>query len=142
MFLADMGPKPGKNFSVERRKNHLGYSPSNCYWAARKVQARNKRNNRLITVNGLTKTLAEWSELTGLNYVTIISRIDRDGLSPEEALKPGMRAKKTTVWIEFNGERLSLTDWARHLGCGRNTLKGQISRLGVERALTMPRTHS
>jgi len=42
-FLADMGPRPGPDYSLERVKNHLGYSPENCVWATRPAQQRNKR---------------------------------------------------------------------------------------------------
>ena len=30
LFLKDMGPRPTPKHSVERRKNHLGYTPGNC----------------------------------------------------------------------------------------------------------------
>jgi len=41
-FLADMGERP-EGLTLERVKNHLGYRPSNCVWATREEQARNKR---------------------------------------------------------------------------------------------------
>ncbi len=135
-FLSDMGPKPDRSYTIERRKNHEGYAPGNCFWASRKVQARNKRNNRLITAHGVTRTLAEWSEMTGVSFSTIVTRIDRNGLSAEEALKPGKRAKKNTRWIEHAGERMSLSDWARRLGMSVTGLSDRIEQLGEKAALT------
>jgi hypothetical protein len=46
-FSTDMGPHPGKGWSLDRKKNHLGYGKSNCQWATRTMQNRNKRNIKL-----------------------------------------------------------------------------------------------
>lgn len=69
-FYADMG-EPLYGLQLERRNNSNGYSPANCCWASRKEQNRNKRTNRFITVNGETKTVREWSEITGLPETTL-----------------------------------------------------------------------
>lgn len=47
LFLADMGEKPGKGWSVERLDNNLGYEPGNCVWATARDQAANTRRTRL-----------------------------------------------------------------------------------------------
>jgi len=138
-FYRDMGdPPPGT--SLERRENSKGYSKENCYWGTRTEQARNKRNNRLITANGVTRTLAEWAEVTGLDHSVILTRIDRDGLTPEEAVTtPSGRPKRTTRWLEHDGLRLSITDWARRLGTTRATLQGRLnSGMTVPDVLTIP----
>lgn len=41
-FVKDMGNRP-EGYSVERVDNNLGYSKSNCIWADRSTQQRNKR---------------------------------------------------------------------------------------------------
>lgn len=42
-FAADMGLKPGDEFSIDRTDNALGYGPDNCRWATRDLQNSNKR---------------------------------------------------------------------------------------------------
>lgn len=73
-FLADMGERP-EGLTLERIDNDRGYGPDNCRWATRSEQGRNKRSTRLLTVDGQTLSMAEWSERTGLKISTIWARI-------------------------------------------------------------------
>jgi hypothetical protein len=41
-FIADMGPKPGTEYTLERVDGAEGYGPDNCVWATRTQQARNR----------------------------------------------------------------------------------------------------
>lgn len=75
-FFEDMGENP-LGMMLERRDNEAGYSPENCYWADRQTQNSNKRNNRHIEADGITRTLTEWGRVTGISHATIIARIDR-----------------------------------------------------------------
>ena len=43
-FLADIGPRPSPELSLQRINNDLGYFSENCKWATRKEQASNMRN--------------------------------------------------------------------------------------------------
>ena len=64
-----------ESLEIDRKDNDKGYSPDNCHWVTKKINGRNKRSNKLLTINGATKTVAEWSELSGVPYRTIQSRI-------------------------------------------------------------------
>ena len=48
-FLADMGERPSPNHSLERVDNNKGYSPENCIWADKTIQARNQRTSKRNT---------------------------------------------------------------------------------------------
>lgn len=73
--------------TIDRRNNDENYSPQNCHWVDRKAQARNRRNSRWITINGETRVLAEWIELTGITRRTFYNRLAR-GATEAQALFP------------------------------------------------------
>lgn len=75
------------NLTIERNDIDGNYCPENCKWTTMKEQQNNKRNNHFLTYNGVTKTIAQWSDLLGINYGTLKSRINKLGWSVEDALE-------------------------------------------------------
>ncbi len=76
-FFRDMGLRPSPDHTIERTDNSGPYSPENCVWADSKTQARNTRQNHMLTHNGITQCLAAWSESCGVGSATIRYRLKR-----------------------------------------------------------------
>lgn len=74
-FLSDMGERPSKDYTLDRIDNNKGYSPDNCRWATRIQQGSNTRRNRILTHNGTSLTVADWSRRLGIPSGVIYSRL-------------------------------------------------------------------
>lgn len=74
-FVLDMGPKPTPAHTVERIDNNKGYCKENCRWATRLEQGANRRNTRLATAFGETKTINAWSNELGLSWSSLHKKL-------------------------------------------------------------------
>lgn len=93
-FYEDMGLSYEPGLTLDRIDNSLGYTPENCRWVTAKQNNNNKRNNRLVTINGETKTLTQWCESLGLRRGTVNQRISVCGWSVDRALTTPIRRRK------------------------------------------------
>lgn len=85
-FYDDMFESYKDNLEIERIDNDKGYFPDNCRWATRKEQCNNRSNSRYITIEGNTKTLAQWTDLSGIKPSTVRQRLYVLKWSAERAL--------------------------------------------------------
>jgi len=87
-FLDHVGRKPSRQHSLDRIDNSHGYEPGNVRWATPSQQQRNKRNNRILTVGGSSRTIAEWSERSGIKFCTIFRRLKLGWSEARAVLQP------------------------------------------------------
>ena len=75
-FLADLGPRPSPQHSLDRFPNWEGnYEPGNVRWATTAEQSNNRRDTRRLTYEGATRTLHDWAMVTGISRRTIANRL-------------------------------------------------------------------
>jgi len=83
-----LGDKPSPSHSLDRIDNNRGYEEGNLRWSSKRGQQNNKSNNRILIVDGVALTSAQWSRRVGINQKTLHDRL-RQGWSDEDAvLKP------------------------------------------------------
>ncbi len=74
-FIHDMGKKPSKTHSIERINNKGDYEPSNCRWATRSEQDRNKSTNKYLEYKGLKLIESDWAKRLGISRCTLRDRL-------------------------------------------------------------------
>lgn len=78
VFYEDMGPCPN-GYSIVRKDNNGNYEPSNCKWANCVEQRGNTRQNRYLTLGGITLCVSEWARRVGMPKTTLTNRVNRWG---------------------------------------------------------------
>lgn len=69
-FYADLGPRP-KGTSLGRKNDAGDYRRGNVEWQTVAQQAAHRAR---LTVDGVTRSVAEWAKITGLRFQTIRRR--------------------------------------------------------------------
>lgn len=94
-FYADVGDRPaGTYFGLIDPDQD--FSPENCEWMDPKILARRRKDARLITWRGETKSLAEWAECLpiGITDKTLANRIDVGWPLDRAMLEPVRRSAR------------------------------------------------
>ena len=73
-FLSDMGYRPSAEFSLDRIDTNKGYEKSNCRWATRSQQQKNKTTTKYYSNGVFTGTLVECATYLGITKNTAFAR--------------------------------------------------------------------
>lgn len=77
------------DLTIDRIDVNGNYEPSNCRWTNYETQANNKSNNKMITYQGKTQSLADWCRELNLEYFKTKARLNTCHMTPEEAFASG-----------------------------------------------------
>ena len=138
-FVEDMGERP-PGYTLDRIDVNGNYEPSNCRWATQAEQMRNASSANLLTHNGETLCLTDWSIKTGISISGLRHRIAL-GWTVEEILTTTKtpRGHHLARLLTYKNETHSVAEWARKLGISRLTLSDRLRRgWTVETALATP----
>lgn len=108
--------------TLDRIDPNGDYSPDNCRWVNMKIQQNNRRNNKLLNINGVTKTMSEWADEYGADYILVKSRISA-GWEPERALS---QRKNDAATITIGEETKTFKEWSEISGVNRSTIEDRI----------------
>lgn len=84
-FYDDVGPAPSDRHWLDRIDNDGNYEPGNVRWVTAVKQNRNRATNVMIEIDGITRCMSEWCEVSGIHRGTASARIKK-GMAPALAV--------------------------------------------------------
>ena len=80
------------DLTVDRVANNKGYNPGNCRWVTRKAQANNRTTASRYTIDGRTRTLAQWCREYNIPSHVVVHRME-DGWDVKRAITGPVRKR-------------------------------------------------
>lgn len=133
-FIADMGERPSKEYTLDRIDPSSDYCPENCRWADKKTQSRG--SVKYIEFGGKKMSEREWS-LQLFGRETIVSQRLTKGWSTKKALTTPLKRVRRN--ITYKGEVMSAQQWSKRLGINAATIIYRLNHGMTDgEALTTP----
>lgn len=113
--------------TLDRIDNDGNYCPENCKWSTKQEQENNKRSNRSVEINGITKNLCKWCEIYGISHITVHSRL-RYGWNIVDAITTPVAKNKSVMCIETGETFKHSSDAGKKYGVSGNSISAAASR--------------
>jgi len=92
-FIADMGPRPGPGYDIDRIDSNLNYAPENCHWLLRvennkkaRIEYANRMRRRIFSVGNSRRV--QWLIADGMS-ISGIARQERSSLKTIKRILAG-----------------------------------------------------
>ena len=132
-----------------KSKWSLEIKDGNCYISGDKIESFDAESidhdDEKYIFSEKNKPFMEWAMSHGYNDSLTLDRIDTNGNYEPSNCKWSTQTeqcnnRRSSVKFTFNGETLSISEWARKLHISRGTLWSRIKKhhMSIEQALTMP----
>ena len=127
------------NLTIDRINGDLGYEPNNCRWITRKEQSQNIKSNRMITVDGVTMNVVQWSAFLGINKNTLTKRLN-EGKTEQDFIKSIDKTHSIyhPLKINIDGIDFSVEELSIKYNINKNTIRSRIYRGLCENDLIKP----
>ncbi len=137
-LMKEIGERPSKKHTLDRINNDKDYSPGNVRWSIPTQQNRNKRTNHLVFFKGAMRSLAEVSEMTGVDHRRLQHRVVDQGMSIDDAVN--LPFEHGLEFYTYKGETHKLTGWSSILKIPYWVLYDRRHKLGwsVEKTFETP----
>ena len=126
--------------TLERIDVNGNYCPDNCTWIPLSDQLKNTTQNYInkhLTVNGVTKSFAEWAANCGITPRRLYWRIKRGTPLEEAVTRPNNQRGKC---VTINGEKKTVPEWCKIYGVSKSAYLARVRHgLTPEQALTLPK---
>ena len=131
-----------KGLELDRIDNDGDYCPENCRWTTSRANTNNRRLTILFTIDGVTRPLTEWADISGIPQRTIgyWRYTHGDEYAKErirEAIEHGYLRKnysrnhtKRIRHVESGMEFPSMAQAAKEFGLNRNSLAVRMCKFG------------
>lgn len=100
-FYVDMHQTYNNGLTLERRDVNGNYNKDNCEWIEKKLQALNRRNTIRIEIEGVTKSVKDWSVVSQTPENTIYKRL-KNGWDHKSAVYSPTRSELKELISEYS----------------------------------------